>query len=72
MAETVRLAVTGMTCGGCENAVKRTLLKLDGVDSVTASHSDNSVQASYDPARIAPDAMRKAIESLGYRVTSTT
>ena len=34
------LSVTGMSCGGCENAVKRTLMKLDGVRAVTASHAE--------------------------------
>ena len=67
MAETLNLKVTGMTCGNCENAVKRTLMKLDGVESVNASHTENRVVASYDPARVAPEAMRKAIESIGYR-----
>jgi copper chaperone CopZ len=67
MAETLNLKVTGMTCGNCETAVKRTLMKLDGVESVNASHTENRVVASYDPARVAPEAMRKAIESIGYR-----
>ena len=64
MPEMLKLNVTGMTCGGCENAVKRTLTKLDEVDS------ENRVVASYDPARVAPEAMRRAIESLGYSVSS--
>lgn len=67
MAKTLNLNVTGMTCGSCENAVKRTLMKLDGVESVNASYTENRVVASYDPARVAPEAMRKAIEALGYR-----
>jgi copper chaperone len=67
MARTLDLKVTGMTCGHCESAVKRTLMKLDGVESVNASHAENRVVASYDPARVAPEAMRSAIESLGYR-----
>jgi copper chaperone CopZ len=70
MPEMLKLKVTGMTCGGCENAVKKTLTKLDGVETVTASHSENRVVASYDPARVAPEAMQRAIESLGYSVSS--
>jgi copper chaperone CopZ len=70
MNEKLSLRVTGMTCGGCENAVKRTLMKLDGVESVSASHTENRVVASYDPARVAPVTMRKAIEALGYNVPS--
>jgi copper chaperone len=66
MSETVKMTVTGMTCGGCENAVKRTLMKLDGVETVSASHSENAVTAVYDSSRVTPDAMKRAIEALGY------
>ncbi len=43
MTETLQLSVSGMTCGGCENAVKRTLLQTAGVESVTASHDASLV-----------------------------
>ena len=65
---TLDLNVTGMSCGNCENAVKRTLMKLDGVETVSASHIERRVVAHYDPARVAPDALKNAIESLGYQV----
>ena len=42
MMETITLKVTGMTCGGCENAVKRALARLEGVGDVTASHADDA------------------------------
>lgn len=62
--EQLIFTVTGMTCGGCENAVKRAVSRLDGVRSVTASHSENRVivdvdGAATDRARII-DAIRKA------------
>jgi copper chaperone len=44
MSETLKLQVSGMTCGGCENAVTRTLLKLRGVASAKASHASASVR----------------------------
>ena len=68
MAETLDLTVTGMTCGGCENAVKRTLSKLNGVTEVTASHSADRVQVTFDETRLTPAAIRTAIEGLGYAV----
>ncbi len=68
MRETLSLRVAGMTCGGCENAVKRTLLKLPGVESVSASHSEGSVRIDYKPGSVAIGAIRSAIESLGYDV----
>jgi len=66
--DTVTLRVTGMTCGGCENAVKRTLLKLPGVESVIASHSGQSVRVDYQPGSVTIGAISSAIASLGYEV----
>ena len=68
MTETLQLHVTGMTCGGCENAVKRTLSKLDGVDEVTASHAAAQVGVTYDPERVTAAVIRERIEKLGYGV----
>ena len=68
MSETLRLSVTGMTCSGCENAVKRTLMKLDGVQEVSASHAEAQVVVNRDPQKVATDVIRKQIEALGYRV----
>jgi copper chaperone CopZ len=66
--DTLNLRVTGMTCGSCENAVKRTLLKLPGVESVSASHSGQSVRVDYKPGLITLGAIRSAIQGLGYEV----
>ncbi len=68
MTETLQLHVTGMTCGGCENAVKRTLMQLDGVKEVIASHQDERVQVTYDRDRVQPPAIRERIEKIGYGV----
>jgi len=68
MSETLRLRVSGMTFGGCENAVKRALAKMAGVESVTASHAEDSVTVTYDPARLTRAAIAGAIDALGYRV----
>ena len=62
------LKVTGMTCGGCENAVKRALSMIDGIQDVTASHSGHAVTLKFDPAKISPAAIARRIELLGYHV----
>ena len=46
--------VTGMTCGGCENAVQRALGQMAGVTQVTASHRDATVRVTFDPAVVEP------------------
>jgi copper chaperone CopZ len=68
MMDTLTLTVTGMTCGGCENAVKRGLARLDGVGEVTASHADARVVVTFDPNRVSPDEIRTRIGAMGYHV----
>ena len=68
MHNDLSLTVTGMTCGGCENAVKRALGTLPGVSDVTASHKDNLVALRYDPALVTPQAVTERIQKLGYQV----
>ena len=57
-----------MTCGGCENAVRRAVAKLGGVREVTASHKDERVEVVYEAGRIDKTAITKAIEAIGYGV----
>jgi copper chaperone CopZ len=68
MTETLQLTVTGMTCGGCENAVKKALEQLDGVEDVSASHAANLVGVSYDTDKITRAMVKEKIEALGYEV----
>ncbi len=68
MSDTLQLAVTGMTCGGCENAVTRVLLATPGVTTARASHANNRVDVTYDPGTVSPTVLRETIASLGYSV----
>jgi len=62
--------VTGMTCGGCENAVRRALTRLPGVGDVTASHADERVAVTFDPATVTTDEVRAKIAAIGYTVVT--
>lgn len=68
MTDELTLTVTGMTCGGCENAVRSVLSMVDGVQKATASHRENRVQVVYDPAKTDRGAITRAIETAGYSV----
>jgi Cu+-exporting ATPase len=57
-----------MTCGGCENAVKRVLMQTEGVEAVTASYTASIVGVTFDPAKVTPEVFRQKIEALGYQV----
>jgi copper chaperone len=66
--DTLQLTVTGMTCGDCENAVKRAVGKLQGVEAVTADHHTNQVGVQFDAAQVTPQRIREEIEAVGYEV----
>lgn len=67
--EQLILTVTGMTCGGCENAVTRAVSRLDGVSNVTASHSENRVTVDYDATKVNRAKVAEAIDKAGYTVS---
>lgn len=66
MAQTITLNVSGMTCGGCENAVTRALGKLTGVERVDASHVAERVTVTFDDTRVTTAQLRDSIAALGY------
>ena len=57
-----------MTCGGCENAVTRSLLRTPGITKATASHVDGLVDVTFDSSVVTPAAIREKIAALGYVV----
>jgi copper ion binding protein len=65
---TVTLHVTGMTCGGCEKAVARSVGQLDGVSEVAASHEEEQVQVTFDESKVTREAIEARINRLGYHV----
>jgi copper chaperone CopZ len=68
MSETLQLTVTGMTCGGCENAVRKTLQQVEGVEDVTASHRASLVGVTFDANKVTRAILKERIEALGYAV----
>ena len=62
------MKVTGMTCSGCEAAVKLAAKQIDGVKDAKASYAKGTAEVSYDPTKTAPDAIAKAIaQKTGYK-----
>ena len=68
LMEQLTLNVTGMDCGGCENAVRRAVSALAGVSNVTASHKENRVTVEYDASKADATAIKNAIATAGYTV----
>lgn len=66
---TLNLIVTGMSCMGCVNSVKRLVSALPGVTSVEVDLASGKVSVQHDPALAGADLIRKTIEGGGYSVT---
>ncbi|MGQ0709032.1 MAG: heavy-metal-associated domain-containing protein [Rhodoferax sp.] len=60
-----RFTVTGMTCGHCEQAVRRALTRLDPQAQVQIDRSQNLVQVQSEQAR---QTLAQAIAEEGYSV----
>lgn len=58
-------AVTGMSCGGCEETVESALSKLPGVNRVDADHEADAVEVVADES-LDDDAVAEAVSSAGY------
>jgi len=63
--------VEGMTCAGCEAHVESEVDKLDGILSVKASYESANTEVEYDKTKVDLAAIRKAINSTGYKVIDT-
>jgi copper chaperone len=61
------MQVEGMDCGGCEESIKKSVSRLEGVQSVSADHASGRVQVTFAGE---PDeqAIRTAIEDAGFEV----
>jgi copper chaperone CopZ len=69
---TTTLHIEGMTCAGCETAVKMVLKKTVGVISSEVSYEEKRAVVSYDAAKTTPDKIAKGVaDALSYKVTVT-
>jgi len=64
----VCIGVEGMTCEGCENAVKKSIGTLEGIAEVTASHVDSVDVVKYDTTKTSPEDIQGKIAEAGYAV----
>ena len=64
----VTIPVQGMTCEGCENAVKKSISSLKGVGEVTASHTDSIATVKYDKTAVTREEIELKITEAGYTV----
>jgi len=64
----VTLNVEGMTCDGCENAIKAGVESLEGIAEVESSHEEGWTRVKYDKAVTSMEAIEGKITDTGYEV----
>ena len=60
-AQVCTLKVTGMTCAGCEAAVRMAARSVDGVTDVKVSYAKGNAEVTFDPAKTTPAAIAKVV-----------
>lgn len=56
------LHIEGMTCGSCATAVRRVLTRVEGVKAATVSYESKSAVVTYEPAKVSPETIARAVE----------
>lgn len=60
------LSVEGMHCASCASTIKRTLSKINGIDSCEVNYGTEKIKVSFDPSQTSISAMNKEVAKLGY------
>ena len=68
-AQQVTLDVKGMDCAACPVTVKVVLKRQRGVDEVKMDAARHTAEVSFDPVKVSPDQLAKAVTEAGYPTT---
>lgn len=66
--QTVTLAISGMTCGGCVRSVTNVLKALDGVTKAEVSLEKRSAVVDYDSGKVEIDQLKRSVMEAGFEV----
>ena len=64
----VSLPVKGMSCAACAARIERRLAGLPGVSEAAVNLAAERAEVAFDAARVSEEALRRAVEELGYEV----
>ncbi len=67
--ETKQFDIQGMHCASCAASVEKQAAQLPGVESASVNLANEKLQLRVDPALFSPDALKQAIDSLGFGMT---
>lgn len=60
--------VEDIHCGGCEDAIRKALTRLDGVRDVAADSATNQVTVSFDESQTSTEHIAERLATAGYPV----
>lgn len=63
MSEKITLAIEGMSCGHCVNAVKNLIEELEGIEDLKVELSSKEAQVSFNSAKTSSEAIIENINS---------
>lgn len=63
---TQKFNISGMHCASCANIIKRTVDKIDGVESSTVNYGTETAQLVFDPSKIKIEKINSRLEQYGY------
>jgi len=66
----IDLSIEGMSCAACARRIELGLSRIPGVRKASVNFATATATIEYSPQRVAPDHLRGAIESLGYRAVA--
>ncbi|MGE5507317.1 MAG: heavy metal translocating P-type ATPase [Chitinophagales bacterium] len=64
------LKIGGMSCAACAVRVEKTLAGVPGVAEAAVNFAMERATVAYDPAKVEPGQLKKAVEEAGYEVRS--
>ncbi len=64
----VHLKVPEIHCDACVNAIRKSLVVLDGIKAIDADLAVREVRIRYDEHRTGPEAIRDRVEKAGFDV----
>lgn len=64
--QTVKINLSGMTCGNCARSVEKTLAATPGVTNVKVDLESARATAEYDAELVTPEVLVNAVRDLGY------
>lgn len=64
--ETIRLNITGMSCGHCKSAVENALRRQRGVRTAEVDLQGGTARVEFDPAAVSTTQLTAAVEEEGY------